>query len=88
MIVWKLLNQRLKFVSGPIDVVKMKIHAVAEKISDYIDFKIINDIMSADALLKIWNYRFKAIYNYIYNYQNSDSMRLKYAFNISVDVKQ
>jgi hypothetical protein len=31
MIVCKLLNQRLKFVSGPIDVVKKKIHAVTEK---------------------------------------------------------
>jgi hypothetical protein len=31
MFVCKLLNQGLKLVSGPIDVVKKKIHAVAEK---------------------------------------------------------
>jgi hypothetical protein len=31
MIVYKLLNQRLKLVSGPIDIVKKKIHAVIEK---------------------------------------------------------
>jgi hypothetical protein len=31
MIVCKLLNERLKLVSGPIDVIKKKIHAVTEK---------------------------------------------------------
>jgi hypothetical protein len=31
MIVCKLLDQRLKLVSGPIDVVKKKIHVVTEK---------------------------------------------------------
>jgi hypothetical protein len=69
MIVWKLLNQRLKLVSRPIDVVKKKIHAVTEKIPGYIDFKTINDIMNGRRPSK--NLELSP----------SDSMRLKYAFN-------
>jgi hypothetical protein len=40
--------EKLKIVNG--DVVK-------KKNPGYIDFKTINDIMSGDFLLKIWNYR-------------------------------
>jgi hypothetical protein len=63
------LNQRIKLVSGPIDVVKRKFMQLQKKIPDYIDFKIINDIMSGRHSSKNLEV------------SPSDSMLLKYAFN-------
>jgi hypothetical protein len=71
------LNQRLKLLSRPIDVVKKEnSYYYKKKILGYIDFKTINDIMSGRHPSK--NLELSP----------SDSICLKYAFNTSVDVKQ